>query len=629
MRLHVSLPTLGKVSINFYGLASSIIDLYDRMGEFDRQKQIRHLGLISTVFEGASHSRYEYVMLQCCISELLDNIYKGSSTAAQGSISVGGQSHHGNGLLKSWFLLSNFGHTKNTIGDEKSLLLFCLRRPGFKSCLLSSIRDQLLRAWADQAILEFRYSDFHHVLSIRRVYKSLPRQLEKQDTIATIYKLLLINEDDLDIQINKQKLNSLRRLYDTIRALAIVTLDGHYSHSPASVDLMSVIMSLESLEHTYSGKQVFDSLRNILSTLNDDIYLDQTVLARQRQYEVDSLNILRDIPKNSSCYETAITKAFEHGIAPVTTLKHTPFARLVITESMQPGTQFYDEIRNIQTVRRGCKGVEASLDYNTLTKTRFADFFIDSDVFTRNDLPRFVFNISSMIEDQITHIFANKENSVLELLGELRDNAINVGVDAALMDEALERTDNTISLHAWEAFKNDVLPAFKNLLWSILTFFINNKYHIDIDSTNTKYDIFGMKFPHGDFGLLTDNIESAISIEKDTKHRVHELRQLHRSAKRPFDGYVFVCLAPITVYDPSKPPQQRLVTDIDSAVVKVNKNKIYVELNEAKNMRRNIEGTAKKELREKVVPVLNANASGHRISSVKGYGAKLTIKCGN
>ena len=34
------------------------------INEFERQKQIRHLGLISNVFENGSHTRYEYLMLQ-------------------------------------------------------------------------------------------------------------------------------------------------------------------------------------------------------------------------------------------------------------------------------------------------------------------------------------------------------------------------------------------------------------------------------------------------------------------------------------------------------------------------------------------------------------------------------------
>jgi hypothetical protein len=556
-------------------------------------------------------------------------MYKGSSIAAQGSITVNGESQIGNGLLKSWFLLSNFGHAKNTIGDEKSLLLYCFRNKGFKRCLLSPIRDLQLKAWAEEVISEFRYPDFHHILSIRRLYKSLRRQLDKQDILATTYKLLLISEDELDVRVNKQKLNSLRRLYETIRALAIVTIDGHYSHSHINVDLISVIMSVESLEHTYTGKQVFNSIKNILSTLNDDIYLDQKVLARQREYEVDALESLHSTPNNTHSYEATITKSLDDGITTVSKQRLTPFARLIITERMQPDTDFYDEVRNLQTVRRGCKGVESSLDYNQLSNTRYADFFIDSDVFTQHELPRFVFNISTLIRDQIRHIFANQQHSFLELLGELRENALTLGVDEELMDEAIVTTNNTISSHVWVGFKNDVLPAFKNLLWSILTFFIKQQYHIDIDSSNTKYDIFGMKFPDGDFGLLIDNIESAISIEKNNKGRVHELKQLHRSAKRKFDGYVFVCLARITVYDPSKPPQKRLITDIDSTVIKVRKNTIYIELNEAKNMRRNSEATAKKELREKLVPILNDKACGHRISSVNGCGAKLVIKCGH
>ena len=81
------------------------------------------------------------------------------------------------------------------------------------------------------------------------------------------------------------------------------------------------------------------------------------------------------------------------------------------------------------------------------------------------------------------------------------------------------------------------------------------------------------------------------------------------------------------IYDKTKPPNERKVTDIDSVVIKVNKSELLIELNETKNYKKNRETQAVKELREKLLPVLNKNAKGYRVRKGKGFGCKLVIRC--
>jgi len=627
VRITSTLPIVGKVSVNFYDTSATVIKFYEKINELQRQKETKHLGLISKIFEGASHSRYEYVMLQSCLSELLDNIYKGSATAAQGSIKIDGADYTGNGVLKSWFLLSNLGHTKNTIGDEKSLMIFSLKQPGFRSCLLNPIKDTLLREWANKTIDEFNYIDFHHIIAIRRIYKEQPRNTKNQCLLVKLYKILLLDINNLDIEINKLKLEQLRRIFRTIRALSIAAIDGHHSHSPVNVDITSIILSLESVEHTYTGKFLFDSITPVLSCLHEDIYLDKNVLAAQREYELQALKWLNEKQKNAAAYEEIIKFSLTNGLITQGSTNLSPFARLAITEPMQPDTKFYDELRNIQTVKKRCRGVEASLDYNPVTKVRYADFFIHSNDFSQREAPRFVFNISSLISNQIKHLYANSGKEFFEVLSEAKENAILEGVDEQAITKAIQNTRQTISRHIWKAFRKDILPAFKDLFWSILKYFIGDKYHIDIDSENKNYDVFGMRHPAGDFGLLEDNIKTALTAEKNDPDRAHELQQLLKASKRAFDGYIFVCLSRIRIYDLTKPPSERLVSDIDSLIIKVNKNKLILELNESKNIAKRREAKAVKELRSNLAPVLNKNAKGYRVMGVKGFGGKLVIKC--
>jgi len=629
VRKITTIPILGKTGINFFCIAGKIAELYDNTNEFSRQKNIKHLGLISRVIEGASHSRYEYVMLQAGITDLMDNLHKGSPTASQGSIKIDGKAYNGNGVLKAWFLLSNFGHAVNTIADEKALLLFANKQDGFKSQLLAPIRDEELKEWSKSIIEKFEYTKFHHILSIRNIYKNLPRKLDLQNEIIIIYKLLLLEEHKITNSVNLAKLAQLKRIFNTIRALSIVTIDGYYSHSPITLDLIPTILSIDSSESAYHGKFLSDSIEPLLNSLHESIYLDKDVLAHERFYEIKSLEYLESLEKKNFQYEQAISKSLTEGLFSFTDCPLEHFTRLSITPIMQPDTSFYHEFRNLQTVKRGCRGVEALLDINPITKIRYADFFIDKNRFEPRGLPKFIFNIAFLIRLQINYMIENSSSDFDGILEELKSNLVNKGVDAGLIDTTINESKGIIYKHTWNVFKSDIFPSFKDLLWSVLNFFLKSDYQVDIDSGKREYDSFGMKFPDVNVGLLDENILKAIDIEQEDEDRVHELEHLRSAANKRFNGYVFVCLSRITVYNRTKPASEKIVTDIDSLIIKVSQTEFIIELNETKNYRRNREKKAAKELRKMLAPVINTRGIGFRVYEVKDFGAKLVLRIKN
>lgn len=177
----INLSLIGNVRVNFYGFAYEIVKIYDKQQEFERQKRIKHLGVISEVIDSSHHTRYEYLLLQCFLVDVIENTYKGTPNAI-GSLKIDGKEYFGNSIIKSWFLLSNFGHTFNTFGDEKALLLFNYKRKGFRNKLISDIEDEELKSYANQVIDSFDYPSFHHVLSVWRIYKVVRNKaLKKTD----------------------------------------------------------------------------------------------------------------------------------------------------------------------------------------------------------------------------------------------------------------------------------------------------------------------------------------------------------------------------------------------------------------------------------------------------------------
>lgn len=461
-RKKATLASLGSVSVNFYCCASTMFEVYEKLNEFDRQKRINHLGLISGVLDGAKHTRYEYLMLQCALSDMLDKLYKG--VASQGTLSVDGARLQGNGLLKTWFMLSNLGHLKNTYGDEKSLIQYAIKRQGFRSRLLSPIRSQILKSWCDDVIVNFKYHKFHYVIAIYRIYKELRRQVVKQDEIVKYAELLLIDEDNLSYTLNLSRLVQLRSLFKKIRDLAIVTIDGHYSHTPLSINLISSIVSFDEIEGGVFGGDISSSIQPIRNMLVEDIYLDPLVLANQRSYEVASMKHMISLTNINSSYDTLIKASIHKGILNNHKNNLIPFYRVEIDKTIQSATSFYEEFRNISVhIKRNCNRVDTYLDLNPFTKKRYVDFFIDED-FTTNDLPSFIYNIVTLLRGQISHLIENIGEKYYQLLSNVRESATEIGLEEALIEKIIAPTNDFVAMKVFDSAEKVLFPAFRNLL---------------------------------------------------------------------------------------------------------------------------------------------------------------------
>ncbi|MGE7602992.1 hypothetical protein ACQKL5_10840 [Peribacillus sp. NPDC097675] len=619
--LAVTIPTLGIVNISFYDISLEVINLFEKTNEFERQIEIKHLGLISKVFQGSSHSRYDYVMLQCALVDLVDNLHKGSSNLSLGTLKVNGEDISGNSIMKSWFLLSNFGHTKYTYGDEKAIMLYALKTKGFKTKLLRPIQDIDLKSWCDKVIMDYDYSMMHYVLAIRRIYKETGRNLKTRENLIKLLKLLLLNKAQLDFRFNEEKLEQLKRLFNVIRKLSIISIDGHYSHIPVTIDLIAAIISLGSIETTYNNKSLIEQLQPIISLLHDEIYLNTRVLEVQRNYEIESQNLLSSYKTEGvdKLIELALSQGLHSDLK--NNLKH--FARLILKDTVQNGKDFKSDLNELSKVRTGCRDTEFSIDYNPVSNFRFIDFFLCKDKFSQVQLPPFIFNICNFIHG-LTRILEQNANSDIDrVLNNVMELGEEYHFDIEKLNEILARSKNLTFPELNRRFMNDIIPLYKELLWSILRYFIKDQYNWDVNIQTRSYPQFIFNV-NGKSRRLKRIFDYSIENEPD-KDRAFEIEQLKKSATRSFEGFILASMARITIYDITKSPNERIVTDIDSVLVKINKNKLILEFHETKNTKKTPENRAKKDLKTKFINVLNDNARGYRIREVKGMGAKLVV----
>ena len=624
-RKRITLPSLGNVSVNFYCSSAILFDFYEKLGEFERQKSINHLGLISKEIDGASHTRYEYLMLQCALSDVLDKLHKGS--AAQGSIKVDGISYNGNCLLKSWFMLSNFGHLKNTYGDEKTLIHYAIKRQGFKSRLLNIIRSPQLKEWAEKVINNFEYQKFHYVIAIYRMYKDMRQMVNKQDELAKLMELLLISTDDIPYKVNETRLLQLRSLFKKIRDIAIVTIDGHYSHTPITIDLISSLVSFDEIEGGVFGRDISSSLNPLRSMLCEGIYLNPYVLANQRSYEVNALKKLNEMPYNDRTYGQLVNKGLNDGFFKNHKRDLSPFYRIKIPKELQSSSSFYSELRQISNhIKNGCPNVEVYLDVNPFNNVRYVDFFIN-DEFSSEHFPKFLFNIISLVTNQLKNLIQNEGHDFFDLIAKIESSAIEKGVSKEDIKGILKPANSLINNKIWESAEKSLFPSYRDLLWSLIRYFIKDNYRIEIEPSTEEYENYGISIPGLGNGYLIESLDKAHNCEiENDEDRAHEISMLKHLSKRPYDGYQIVFMVRIKILDLSQSPDKMIATDIDAALLKISETSFSLDLFEAKNMKKNREGKAQKELKDNLVPVLNGNGT-YRIDKVTGYGARLKLTC--
>ncbi|WP_126147589.1 hypothetical protein [Synechococcus elongatus] len=291
-KISATLPALGAYTVPFYKESAKILEFLGEK-EINRLSKIAHLGTAASVFTGINHSRLEYLLLQCAIINLLPKFNLGTEQfAIGGKVKLAGGNYQvssGEELLKCWAILGNLGHAQYTYGVERSLLSYLRRNPRSQRFFLSMIQQPDLKKWGKRVIDSYQDVDFHWLLSIIRVSQYLPPRSRDKGLFIQYLKNLLLPLDGLNFQSHTDhyKIYRLRKIFEKIRLLSLVTLDSYYSHHPVRYQISTAIMDLENL---FSIQETgFESLLiQTASWLADELYMHPTSAATLRYYEIKS-----------------------------------------------------------------------------------------------------------------------------------------------------------------------------------------------------------------------------------------------------------------------------------------------------------------------------------------------------
>jgi len=249
--LEYHVPQLGKVTARLYPFAAESYRLLDHYGHIDRMREIDQLGVIRNVYEGAHHSRWEYVMVQLGLIHHLctpkDEITGVSVTSGLGltsnNIEILDQKPSGAEILQIWTLLFNAGHLPGTFATERALLRCCKEDSDLRRTISNGLPKQprIKRYFKDILEEENIYSfpkilTYFHIERYRRYQSKIPKFVD--------FLYGIINFYIFESEKHEEKQNNLKNLFRRIRQMSYLFLDSQYTPVPLDFNLSTIFLNL-------------------------------------------------------------------------------------------------------------------------------------------------------------------------------------------------------------------------------------------------------------------------------------------------------------------------------------------------------------------------------------------------
>jgi len=290
-----NVPGIGNLTANLFDYTQNLYDFLDFYGHINRLRRINQLGRLRDVFQGAHHNRFEYVFLQLSlISELCQ--HKRGDLGLSGERTFCGKidelpNHPSTGeLLQCLVLLTNMGYLEGTFSTSRSWLTYLKENQNaynnFKKGLDAKDRESF-----KQIVDNYDYYKFSIIVALFQLERYKRKGTDKVNFASSLLRTYLSN-DRSDIQIIQ-----LRKLYDSIRQIAFVTLDSLYAPVPFNLDLSSILLNFDSLiESLFIKNTTYRvALLNLEQVLENSVYLSSDSCINTARASEEKLDELREI----------------------------------------------------------------------------------------------------------------------------------------------------------------------------------------------------------------------------------------------------------------------------------------------------------------------------------------------
>lgn len=578
-RIQSTLPALGTIPIDFHNESFEVVKM---MGdkEFSRLRKVAHLGIVSSIFTGANHSREEYMLLQCAVIGLLAKLHKGNESFALSSTvklnRITNPVSSGEELLKIWALLGNYGHTKFTYGVERGILQAAKRNDDLYKWITNCKNITDIKNWCKKVIDEYQDTNMHYVICLARL-----QFLRERKYYHYIRNLVLPVEDLFPNNKSAQfKINRLRDLFSRIRMLCMATLDSYYSHQPISIQLNSAILGLSEYTPPIGETSSFEKvLIETNSWLAEELYLHPRSCAATTSYQIKAEKLISE--RFSKCDTPDKKKGFLLGLIhsgiggnPDNIL--SPLVRLKFEN-----TELFDRLNlNILSKRLQRQIAFPPKTYISVSKNPFNgnlyfDIFRRNNECNINDVSRIYSKVLNWLLRQLNKLVKKKLNDLIpkELHGKLPSKEI----------EDLEKFFSTVEIEKQLSNVFTMLNVFIN---NTLPDNLKSKIKEFVPTKNRELPIL-VKLEYKNkivFDQITDKLKTHITQNPQnlSADSLQEIKALNSLVKRSKAKFILVCTEKFVIHNKYNEIDDR--DELDGIIIEVFEDELRFTIIEAKNL---------------------------------------------
>lgn len=632
-QITATIPNLGTYTVNFHNESAKIINSFGEE-ELSRLSRIPHLGTAVVNFTGINHSRLEYLLLECSITELLRKFNQTSNHFSfSGSVNTQFSRHRfssGEELIKTWFILSNFGHLQYTYGTEKAFFTYLRENSSCKKNFLSLIKDPQLRRWSASVISQYRDTEFHWVLSIIRVLQKVKSNYVKGlcFTALKIY-LIPLNQIVFTTYSDKYKIYRLRKIYERIRLLSLVTLDSYYSHQPIRYQLSTAIMDLGNL---FSEEETeFEKLLKMTGKwLANEVYLHPQSSATLIEYEAASIQKIRKWYKNKfnslEDLHEYIQNLMSNGFGQPKQSRYQLLLRAKISKHQNSYLKRRDMFEIRKLLEKSVKNknfTPISVIKNPFNEQIYIDIFYDKKLSKIEDIGRICCGTYVLLSKSI-HDHVDEELNRYETLFASLDDTDSFETDQ------YKKLRNEIYKDSFAREVREFSNIFFHLIQGVINYILSVEYYGFIDTYIPSAEAssqFLIDYNYRDlyFSTRKDALETILKSNpnKFTPDRLHEIAATNYHCNHSRFPLIISCVESYKVLN----HKGTCIDEWDGFTLEISNDKAFFTIIESKNMRSHNSSETKsfKQLETSIKMLKSCKKFRYRRKRIPRFGAKLTI----
>ncbi len=285
VQLDYYLPSVGRLGARLVGEGADAYTVLAEKGEIDSYKRRPQLGIVAEAWEGARHTRWEYITL---VLALIDACHEHPAIATGAKVNLGGgrQARSAVSLMQTWALLLPLGHAHWSFTAER-LLLENLR-PNDRRVLAEAVPVGYLRDFVRDVVRRRDVYRFYVALSLYRLRRKVggSQATRWQELLGSFY---------VAPTRTPQSLDRVRFLYRRIRRFAFLCLDAEYSPTVLGLRLSRLMTDPDAAARLFGDSGgLTDEMASLEDFLSRHIYLGPDVLreaASRRQDTVHRIQV--------------------------------------------------------------------------------------------------------------------------------------------------------------------------------------------------------------------------------------------------------------------------------------------------------------------------------------------------